>query len=117
MCIFFNIVSVYLLSLPVALLRFSLLWKHVVVNPPSVGGCHRPSEIAICRLSMRVRSGLPAFLFSGPQAPASRAFVCGNLLLRSGHQGVKLWRWWLQFLLLLSFWRVAWVTAQVPNLS
>ena len=55
MCIFFYIVSVYLLSLPVALLRFSLLWKHVVFNPPSVGGCHRPSEIPICCLSTRVR--------------------------------------------------------------
>lgn len=75
MWLFFNIVSVYLLSLPCCSVEiFHSFGSIAVVNPPSVGGCHHPSEIAICRLSMRVRSGSPAFLFSGPQAPASRAF-------------------------------------------
>ena len=88
----------------------------MVFNPPSEGGCRRPSEIPVCRLSSRVRVGSPGFLSSGAWAPSSGVFVSGNLLLRSGHQGVRLWRW-LQFLLFLSLWRVAWVTARVPNLS
>lgn len=54
-----------MLSLPVALLRFSLLWKHAVFNPPSEGGCRRPSEIPVCHLSLRVRAGSPGFLSSG----------------------------------------------------